>query len=63
MDYNRILRKLRSHPATLGEMGPGKVHQVALIMQKCKIRLMLRFERKQALIRYHVESLVALLSE
>jgi hypothetical protein len=39
MNAERILRRIRQHPALWGEMGDGKEAQAARILRKCKQRL------------------------
>lgn len=48
MDYERILRGVRRHPALWGDMGPEKEAQAARIIARCKKRLEPVWERRVA---------------
>ena len=46
MNYERMLRRIRSHPALWGEAGPAKEKQAERIRDKCKAKLSTEWDKR-----------------
>lgn len=46
MNYERLLRRIRNHPALYGDLGERKEKQAERIRDKCKVKLAPVFKKR-----------------